>query len=118
MPWGPRMRLLILRTKPVADDSSESRDFGLKRSLALSDLIALGIGGSSPVIFIIIGEVLGRHAGASGLFAITISLVATLAAALCYAEFASLIPVSRSAYTYTYASLGEVAAVLVGWTLL
>src|SRR5262245_43180453 len=91
----------------------------LRRSLNAWDLTLLGIGAIIGTgIFVLTGTAAANQAGP----AITISyLVAGLAcgfAALCYAEFASMIPIAGSAYTYAYATLGEVFAWMIGWDLI
>ena len=91
----------------------------LKRSLTAWDLTLLGVGAIIGTgIFVLTGTAAANQAGP----AITISyLAAGLAcafAALCYAEFASMIPISGSAYTYAYATLGELFAWIIGWDLI
>ena len=91
----------------------------LKRSLSAWDLTLLGIGAIIGTgIFVLTGTAAANQAGP----AITMSyLAAGLAcafAALCYAEFASMIPVAGSAYTYAYATLGELVAWMIGWDLI
>src|SRR5262245_7160841 len=91
----------------------------LKRSLSAWDLTLLGIGAIIGTgIFVLTGTAAANQAGP----AITMSyLAAGLAcafAALCYAEFASMIPISGSAYTYAYATLGEIVAWMIGWDLI
>ena len=92
---------------------------GLRRSLSAFDLTLLGIGAIIGTgIFVLTGTAAANQAGP----AITMSyLAAGLAcafAALCYAEFASMIPISGSAYTYAYATLGEIVAWMIGWDLI
>jgi len=90
-----------------------------QRVLGLWQLTAIGLGGIIGVgIFVLTGVAAAEHAGPAVILSFIIAGLASAAAALCYAEFASLIPVAGSAYTYSYAVLGEGAAWLIGWDLL
>ncbi|HET7175038.1 MAG TPA: amino acid permease [Gammaproteobacteria bacterium] len=90
-----------------------------RRVLGLWQLTAIGLGGIIGVgIFVLTGIVAATQAGPAVTVAFILAGVASAAAALCYAEFAGLIPVTGSAYTYGYAVLGEFAAWLLGWDLL
>jgi APA family basic amino acid/polyamine antiporter len=92
---------------------------GLQRVLGLWQLTAIGFGGIIGVgIFVLTGVAAAEHAGPAIALSFLIAGLASAAAALCYAEFAGLIPVAGSAYTYSYAVLGEGAAWLIGWDLL
>ena len=98
-------------------EAGESRQF--RRVLGLWQLTAIGLGGIIGVgIFVLTGVVAATQAGPAVLIAFVLAGVASAAAALCYAEFAGMIPVAGSAYTYGYAVLGEFAAWLLGWDLL
>jgi APA family basic amino acid/polyamine antiporter len=91
---------------------------GLKRSVGLLDLTALGIGAVVGTgIFVIIGEAIGKT-GPSIVVSFALAGVTCMFSALAYAELASSIPVSGSAYTYSYATLGELAAWIIGWDLI
>lgn len=93
------------------------RDF--RRTLGLWQLTAIGLGGIIGVgIFVLAGQQAAANAGPAVALAFVIAGIASAAAALCYAEFAGLIPVTGSAYTYGYAVLGEGVAWLIGWDLL
>src|SRR6267378_1808571 len=97
----------LFARKPLAKLMAEAQEVGehsLKRSLGPINLIALGIGG-------IIG---------AGLFVRTfiVAGIGCAFAGLCYAEFASMIPVAGSAYTYSYATMGELVAWIIGWDLI
>ena len=115
----------FFRTKNL-DQIKKDADEGvqLKRTLTSLDLIALGIGGIIGTgIFAVIGtSVAGgsEHVGAGP--GIVLSFILTAIAcgfcAICYAEFASLVPISGSAYTYSYATLGELVAWIIGWDLI
>ncbi len=116
----------LFRRKPLdavlADGSDEVH--GLKKELTTVDLIALGIGAIIGAgIFAVLGA---ATSGGNGLQpagpGVTISIALTAVAcgfcALCYAEFASLVPIAGSAYTYSYATLGELVAWIIGWDLI
>lgn len=115
----------LLRRKPVEaiEDTTET---GLTRSLGLWQLTAIGVGGLIGAgIFSLAGTVAHGDpdkglpaAGPSVLISFLIAGIASAAAALCYAEFAGLIPKAGSAYTYGYAVLGELVGWLIGWDLL
>ncbi len=93
------------------------RDF--RRVLGVWQLTAIGLGGIIGVgIFVLAGQQAATNAGPAVALSFIIAGVASAAAALCYAEFAGLIPVTGSAYTYGYAVLGEGVAWLIGWDLL
>jgi APA family basic amino acid/polyamine antiporter len=110
----------IFQTKTLEQLTGDiEKSKGLKRTLTALDLTLLGIGAIIGTgIFVLTGTAAANQAGP----AITLSYVmAGLAcgfAALCYAEFASMIPVAGSAYTYAYATLGEVIAWMIGWDLI
>lgn len=90
----------------------------LKRTLNAFDLTMLGIGGIIGVgIFVITGTAAANHAGPAVVLSFVISMLACIFTALCYAEFAALIPVSGSAYNYSYATMGELFAWIIGWDL-
>jgi len=108
------------RTKPLALLQAETaqRD-GMRRVLGLWQLTGIGLGGLIGVgIFVLTGVVAATQAGPAVSLSFLIAGVASGAAALSYAEFAGMIPVAGSAYTYAYASLGELAAWIIGWDLL
>lgn len=101
-----------------AIEETEEKGHKLKRSLNALDVTVLGIGciiGTG--IFVLTGVATAKFAGPSIIFSFLISGFACIFAALCYAELASLIPVSGSAYTYSYISMGELVAWIIGWDL-
>jgi APA family basic amino acid/polyamine antiporter len=108
----------------IRKDAESSSAVHLKRSLGSWDLVSLGIGGIIGAgIFTVIGTAAAgsaAHPGAGP--GVTLSFVITAIAcafcAFCYAEFASLVPIAGSAYTYSYATLGEITAWIVGWNLI
>jgi len=106
----------LFRTKPIAKDPAA--DTGLKRDLTAFDLTMLGIGAIIGAgIFVLTGISAATQSGPAIVLSFVVAGVACLFAALCYAEFAAAVPVSGSAYTYAYASLGELLAWLIGWDL-
>ena len=119
---GTRMSLAakLTRHKPIEQlqrELGERRDF--RRVLGVWQLTAIGIGGIIGVgVFVLAGQQAAVNAGPAVAISFLIAGIASAAAALCYAEFAGLIPVTGSAYTYGYATLGEFVAWLIGWDLL
>ncbi len=107
-------------TKPLSVLISESdSDQGLKRSLSALNLTTLGIGAVIGAgIFVLTGQAAAQYAGPAIVISFMISGLACLFAGLCYAEFASMIPISGSAYTYAYATMGEFVAWIIGWDLI
>ncbi|MGB2868817.1 MAG: amino acid permease [Bacteroidota bacterium] len=108
----------------IKEDAEASGEGHLKRSLGAVDLVALGIGAIIGTgIFAVIGTAAAGSAGHLGAgpgvsLSFIITAVACAFCALCYAEFAALVPISGSAYTYSYATLGEVVAWIIGWDLI
>lgn len=91
---------------------------GLRRVLTARQLVQLGIGGMIGAgIFVLTGQAAANHAGPAITLSFVLAGVAVTLAALCYAEFASMLPVAGSAYSYSYVTLGEVIAWFVGWNL-
>lgn len=90
----------------------------LKRVLTARSLMAIGLGSTIGTgIFILTGTVAANHAGPALTLALLIAALGSGFAAICYAELAAMIPVSGSAYTYSYATLGEAVAWIIGWNL-
>jgi basic amino acid/polyamine antiporter, APA family len=111
----------VLRTKTVEQSVQDTDDpeRGLKRSLGPIQLTAIGIGviiGTG--IFVLTGEAAGTLAGPAITLSFVAAGIACALAALCYAEFASVVPAAGSAYTFSYASLGELIAWIIGWDLI
>ncbi|MCU7695031.1 amino acid permease [Haoranjiania flava] len=97
---------------------SEESEHGLKKTLSSGALIALGIGAIIGAgLFSITGMAAANHAGAGIMISFVIAALGCAFAGLCYAEFASMIPISGSAYTYSYATMGEFIAWIIGWDL-
>jgi len=107
--------------KPMAALMSEAAETGehtLKRTLGAGGLIALGIGAIIGAgLFSITGMAAASHAGPAITISFVVAGLGCLFAGLCYAEFASMIPVAGSAYTYSYATMGEFMAWIIGWDL-
>lgn len=109
----------IFRKKSINSMMVNSQQKQLKRSLSLLDLILLGVGcviGTG--IFVITGVVAATGAGPAIIISFILAGIACALAAFCYAEFSSSVPVSGSVYTYTYTTLGELFAFLIGWDLM
>ncbi len=110
----------FFRRKEVADLQTEAAsDQRLHRALGPLNLTMLGIGAIIGTgIFVLTGTVAARNAGPAVVLSFVLAGTASVFAALCYSEFASLIPLSGSAYTYGYATLGEFFAWVIGWDLI
>ncbi|HEY4301226.1 MAG TPA: amino acid permease [Candidatus Didemnitutus sp.] len=112
----------LFRTKPVGQLIAESvgdGPGGMKRELSALNLISLGIGSVVGAgIFVLAGTSAANYAGPAIVLSYLFCAVSCLFAGLCYAEFATVIPVAGSAYTYTYATLGEFLAWIIGWDLI
>ena len=92
---------------------------GLKRTLGAGSLIALGIGAIIGAgLFVRTAAAAGGHAGSAVTISFIIAAIGCAFAGLCYAEFASIIPIAGSAYTYAYATMGELVAWIIGWALI
>ncbi len=119
-PWKSISLSAILRTKPVEQLQSETGQQGqFRRVLGLWQLTGIGLGGIIGAgIFVLSGVVAATQAGPAVSLSFVIAGIASAAAALCYAEFAGMIPAAGSAYTYGYATLGEMVAWMIGWDLL
>jgi basic amino acid/polyamine antiporter, APA family len=101
-----------------ADAFSEG-EHALKRSLTASNLVLLGIGAIIGAgIFVLTGTAAARNAGPAVVISFIVAGLGCLFAGLCYAEFAAMIPIAGSAYTYSYATLGEFIAWIIGWDLI
>src|SRR5436189_2970064 len=109
----------LFRRKSVTDLQTEAlTDHSLKRALGALNLTLLGIGAIIGTgIFVLTGTVAALNSGPAVVLSFTLAGVASIFAALCYSEFASLVPMAGSAYTYGYATLGEFVAWVIGWDL-
>jgi APA family basic amino acid/polyamine antiporter len=110
----------LFRVKGIDAIIAESHSGNkLKRSLSTGNLVALGIGAVIGTgIFVLTGTAAANYAGPALTVSFIISAVGCIMAGLCYAEFAAMIPVAGSAYSYSYATLGEFIAWLIGWDLI
>lgn len=108
----------IFRTKSINMLKESATEKGLKKSLGAMDLVLLGVGciiGTG--IFVLTGVAAAKYAGPGIMLSFVISGLACAFAALAYAELAAIVPIAGSAYTYSYAALGEIIAWTVGWNL-
>ena len=112
----------LFARKPLAKLMKEAEEVGehsLKRSLGPINLVALGIGAIIGAgLFVRTAAAIADRAGPSVVLAFVVAGVGCAFAGLCYAEFASMIPVAGSAYTYSYATMGELVAWIIGWDLI
>src|SRR2546428_529357 len=110
----------LLRRKSVTQLQADAlTDNRLKRALGATNLTALGIGAIiGPGICVLRGRVAAQSAGPAVVLSFVFAGIASIFAALCYSEFASLVPMAGSAYTYGYATLGELFAWIIGWDLI
>jgi APA family basic amino acid/polyamine antiporter len=110
----------LFRRKSITALQQEAEtDHSLKRALGALNLTALGVGAIIGTgIFVLTGTVAAQNAGPAVVLSFILAGVASIFAALCYSEFASLVPMAGSAYTYGYATLGELLAWIIGWDLI
>src|SRR5579859_1134744 len=110
----------LLATQSIAElHEQESRGNQLRRALTATQLTLLGIGGIIGTgIFVLTGTAAANHAGPALALSFIVAGIGCTLAGLCYAEFAAMIPVSGSAYSYSYATLGEGVAWFIGWNLI
>jgi len=112
----------LLATKPLDTllrEAAETGEHSLKRVLGPLNLVTLGVGAIIGAgIFVLTGTVAANFAGPAIVLSFIFAGIGCVFAGLCYAEFASLIPIAGSAYTYGYATLGEVFAWIIGWDLI
>ncbi len=112
----------LLAKKPLSvilDEAAETGEHSLKRALGPTNLISLGIGAIIGTgIFVLTGAAAAQYAGPAIVLSFVLAGIGCVFAGLCYAEFAAMIPVAGSAYTYGYATLGEIFAWIIGWDLI
>ena len=112
----------LLKCKPLdmlMQEASETGEHSLKRALGPINLITLGIGAIIGAgIFVLTGSAAAQYAGPAIVLSFILAGSGCVFAGLCYSEFASLIPIAGSAYTYGYATLGEIFAWIIGWDLI
>jgi APA family basic amino acid/polyamine antiporter len=113
------MRRLFATKSVDALIEQASAEHGLKRALTATDLVMLGIGAIIGTgIFVLTGRAAAVNAGPAVALSFVISGIASTFAGLCYSEMASMIPIAGSAYTYSYATMGELVAWIIGWDLI
>jgi APA family basic amino acid/polyamine antiporter len=104
--------------KVLTTEANETGEHSLKRALGPVNLVTLGIGAIIGAgIFVLTGNAASQYAGPAIVLSYILAGLGCFFAGLCYAEFASLIPIAGSAYTYGYATLGEIFAWIIGWDL-
>src|ERR1700761_3514286 len=112
------MKLFVRKSLEQLMTMPEEGGSTLKRTLGSGNLIALGIGAIIGAgLFVRTAAAAGSHAGPAVTISFIIAAVGCAFAGLCYAEFASIIPIAGSAYTYAYATMGEIVAWIIGWAL-
>ena len=119
--WAVKSTDMLAREAAQGDHASDSdaTSHRLRRTLSALNLITLGIGGIIGAgIFVLTGHAAAANAGPAVSLSFLLGAVACAFAGLCYAEMASTVPVSGSAYTYAYATLGELVAWIIGWDLI
>ncbi len=111
----------LWRIKPVdlILKQSGDKEHGLKRTLTAFSITLLGVGAIVGTgIFVLTGVAAAKYAGPGLIFSFIVAGIVSGLAAICYAEFASTVPIAGSAYTYSYATLGELIAWIIGWDLI
>ncbi|MCX7827095.1 MAG: amino acid permease, partial [Verrucomicrobiae bacterium] len=112
--------MTLFRRRAVTELQKEAiTDQRLRRALGPANLVMLGIGAVIGAgIFVLTGQAAANYAGPGIVFSFVLAGIACAFAGLCYAEFSAMIPISGSAYTYGYATLGEFIAWIIGWDLI
>lgn len=112
----------LLATKPlhvILDEAGQTHEHSLRRALGPTNLISLGIGAIIGTgIFVLTGSAAASYAGPAIVLSFVLAAIGCVFAGLCYAEFSAMIPIAGSAYTYGYATLGEIFAWIIGWDLI
>jgi APA family basic amino acid/polyamine antiporter len=110
--------LFVTKSIDALKAEAGAENEGMRRVLGRADLVLLGVGAVIGAgIFVLTGQAAAANAGPAIVLSMLLAGVVSALAGLCYAEFASTVPVSGSAYTYTYATLGELVAWMIGWDL-
>ena len=119
MTGGREIRVNLFVKKPIESLLAEAEGHhALKRSLGARSLVALGIGAIIGAgIFTLTGVAASTHAGPAMVYSFILAAVGCAFAGICYSEFSTMIPIAGSAYTYSYATLGELVAWIIGWAL-
>lgn len=117
-----RKTMDLFRIKPlerILAEAEESGEDSLKKTLSARALTLLGVGAIIGTgIFVLTGQAAGRHSGPAVVISMILAGIVSALAALCYSEFAASVPISGSAYAYSYATLGEFVAWIIGWDLI
>jgi APA family basic amino acid/polyamine antiporter len=109
----------IWRKKPIQELLDQAQGSSLKRTLGAGSLVALGIGAIIGAgLFVRTAAAAGQAAGPGVTIAFIVAAIGCAFAGLCYAEFASMIPIAGSAYAYSYVTMGEIVAWIIGWALI
>src|SRR6185503_3552957 len=112
------MKVFVKKSIQSLLASAQEGEHTLKRTLGAGNLVALGIGAIIGAgLFVRTAEAAGGNAGSAVTISFIIAAIGCAFAGLCYAEFASIIPIAGSAYTYAYATMGELIAWIIGWAL-
>ena len=118
MSMGKTQGLFARKPMSQVTDESDGGEHKLKRTLGAGSLIALGIGAIIGAgLFSLTGIAAGEHAGPAVILAFVIAAIGCAFAGMCYSELATMIPIAGSAYTYAYATMGELMAWIIGWDL-
>ncbi|GBR06809.1 amino acid permease [Asaia siamensis] len=114
----PQPLAALWRRKPIDSGTNDTAEHGMKRVIGPFALIALGVGTTVGAgLFSLTGIAAAHNAGPAVILAFVVAAIACGFAAFCYAELASMIPAAGSAYSYAYATLGELVAWIIGWDL-
>ena len=108
----------ILTTKNPDNMIKQAQDGGLKKTLGAFDLIILGVGAIIGSGIFTVAGIAAIESGPALVVSMILASLACVFSALCYSEFAAMIPASGGAYTYTYATMGEFMAWIIGWVLM
>lgn len=112
-------RLFVTKSMKQLQAEAADTEHGLKRALGPVDLTMLGVGAIIGAgIFVLTGNAAAAHAGPAIVLSMMLTGIACAFAGLCYAEMAAMIPIAGSAYTYSFATLGEFIAWIIGWDLI
>src|SRR5665213_755994 len=112
------MNLFVKKPINQLIEAADGGEYQLKRSLGALNLVSLGIGAIIGAgLFSLTGIAAAEHAGPAVVLSFIVAAIGCAFAGMCYSEFASMIPIAGSAYTYAYATLGEFVAWIIGWDL-